>query len=256
MGLSSHKINAIEPLYETLARAAESVPGWTPVEQLLALYSAVALNRSISGDIVEVGAWCGRSTIALGLAALSVGCRVHTVDLFPEREDWKQNTDGSWSINMQIEGRRVAGCLSHTVWDEAFQREVLPIYAEGRSPRTRLEQALKEFGVQDAVTVHRGTAQHFVQRDSAPSSARLLFLDGDHSEEAVKADVDALLPLLLPGGLLCFDDAFTGYAGVDRAVADTLAAGGELFDLEPIRITRKLFIIAKRRAADAGASAR
>ena len=250
MGLSSNELKATEPVYATLTRVAQRVPGWTHPEQMLALYCAVAFNRSVTGDVVEIGAWCGRSTIALGLAAKAVGCRVHTVDIFPERDDWQQNADGTWSVRMHIDGREVVACANHTVWDEAFQSDVLPVYANGSCPRAWLDRSLEEFGLDSTVTIYRGTAHDFVLHKADRVRARLLFLDGDHSEEAVSADLELLLPLLEPGAILCLDDAFTGYDGVDGAIANVVEAATELFDHEWVRITRKMLMV-RRRAAPA-----
>jgi predicted O-methyltransferase YrrM len=51
------------------------------------------------------------------------------------------------------------------------------------------------------------------------SSIALLFLDGDHSYEGVKADVDAWWPKLRPGGIMAMHDI--GWAeGVQRVVSE------------------------------------
>ena len=45
---------------------------------------------------------------------------------------------------------------------------------------------------------------------------------------------------LVPGGWLCFDDAFSTYEGVDRAIRD-LVIGKPEFDFSQ-QLTRKLFV--------------
>lgn len=62
----------------------------------------------------------------------------------------------------------------------------------------------------------------------------LVFLDGDHRYEAVKADIQAWLPLVRPGGVLCGHDYDTRpnpqFPGVVRAVREAFqnerGAGG------------------------------
>jgi predicted O-methyltransferase YrrM len=229
-----------ESVHVVLARVAETIPGWTPLEQLFALYATVAFDRSQSGDIVEVGSWCGRSTIALGLAAKYTGRQLHAVDIFPDRGDWIRNPDGTWSIRTSIDDTVVDACHIQTVWNEAFERSILPVYADDLSPRLRLERGLDQFGVRDWVKVHRATGEMF--RSQLPElRIGMLFLDADHSEASVRADIEGFLPMMEPGGCMCFDDAFTIYDGIDRAITDALinrippimAAGSQL--------TRKLF---------------
>jgi len=70
-------------------------------------------------------------------------------------------------------------------------------------------------------------------------------VDADHSYEAVCHDIDNIVPLLSPGGWLCFDDAFTSYDGVNRAIRDRVLAS-DAFDLS-MQPTRKLFAARKRR---------
>ena len=109
-------LRATEPLYDLLSRAATMIPGRTPAEQLFALYAAAAFDLARVGDLVEIGAWCGRSTVALGLAAQATGCRLHTVDIFPERDDWQCSADGSWSIKTVIDGETVEALSDATCW--------------------------------------------------------------------------------------------------------------------------------------------
>lgn len=73
---------------------------------------------------------------------------------------------------------------------------------------------------------------------------RLAFLDGDHSYDAVCADIPHIEPYLVEGGWICFYDAFSTFKGVDRAIADKLLHGDK-YDLRQ-QLTRKLF--AARRA--------
>src|SRR6185295_14618518 len=93
---------------DRLERAAGEVPGWTPFDQLLSLFNLAFASAHLGGDLLEIGSWCGRSAVALGLAArLTPETRVHCIDLFPERVDWRQNPDGSYSMLVSVEGEAV-----------------------------------------------------------------------------------------------------------------------------------------------------
>lgn len=230
----------IESVHAMLARVAESIPGWTPLEQLFALYATVAFDQSQSADIVEVGSWCGRSTIALGLAAKYAGRQLHAVDIFPERDDWIRNPDGTWSIRTLIDDTVVNACDIQTVWNEAFENSILPVYADDFSPRLRLERGLDQFGVRDWVQVHRATGEMF--RLKRPGlRIGTLFLDADHSEASVRADIEGFLPMMEPGACMCFDDAFTVYDGIDRAITDALISRFPPVMAAGSQLTRKLF---------------
>lgn len=241
------KLRASEPVYDTLRRAVEEIPGWSPVEELFGLYAAAVFDPAIAGDLLEIGAWCGRSTIAMGLAARTLGRVLHTVDIFPERDDWYQNADGTWSLRVHIGDKVVDACNVTTVWDKAFRETIVPVYSDGRSPRSIHDAAVKRYGLTDTVKVHRATAQMFLKTLAAGSRFKIVFLDADHGEAAVKAEIDSFMPLLSPGGCMCFDDAFTSYDGVDEAIVKNLVANRESgIDLS-MRVTRKMFLARKAR---------
>lgn len=60
----------------------------------------------------------------------------------------------------------------------------------------------------------------------------MVFLDGDHSYESVKADIEAWLPKVRSGGLLCGHDYsdHEGFPGVKQAVRETF--GGRAYQAE------------------------
>ena len=77
-------IDRTTPLIKQLEDAVQPIPGWSPIDQLYTLFNLVYLTAGLEGDIVEIGAWCGRSAVALGMAAQLTGdARVHCIDLFP-----------------------------------------------------------------------------------------------------------------------------------------------------------------------------
>src|SRR5215475_569098 len=70
---------AADPMPDNLRCAAEAATGFMPPEEGLALYRAAAAYAPV-GPVLEVGSYCGKSTIYLAAAARQAGQVVITVD--------------------------------------------------------------------------------------------------------------------------------------------------------------------------------
>jgi len=228
-----------------LEKAVADVPGWTPVDQLLSLFNLAVASAHLGGDLLEIGSWCGRSAVALGLAARITGeTRVHCIDLFPAREDWRQNPDGTYSMRVSVRGEAIEAYETTTVWREPFDRDIAPLYATHASVHDFFRSTIQAYELTDLVTDYRGTSEISRTLHARSHRFRLAFIDGDHGYEAVCRDIANVEPALLPGGWLCFDDACTTYDGVDRAIRDRVISS-PAFDLAH-HVTRKLFVARKR----------
>lgn len=235
----------LSPLVADIEALVSGVPGWSPVDELFALATLVHTTAGLAGDIVEIGSWCGRSTVVLARAALdSGGGEVHAVDLFPERSDWRANPDGTFSFRTQIAGEAFEGYAEQTVWPEAFLGQLQPLYESCGSTFEIFTQVIAARGLTNRIHVHRGTSETFVRHVSPGFRCRLAFIDGDHGYQAVLRDIRALEPVLVPGGWICFDDAHSGYAGVDRAIAEGILENAAFEHGR--QLTRKLFVARKR----------
>lgn len=116
----------------------------------------------LSGDIVEVGSWAGRSTVAL---AKAVDETVHAVD--------------TW-----------AGSPGEISAELAAERDV---YAQFLANVEGLN-----------VKPHRmGWEQYF---DEHRDPVKFCFIDAEHTYENVTANIAAVRPLMVPGGIICGDD--------------------------------------------------
>src|SRR5580700_8161545 len=62
-----------------LMRSAEAAPGFMPPAEGLALFDAASRYAPV-GPVLEIGSYCGKSTIYLAAAARAVGQLVVTVD--------------------------------------------------------------------------------------------------------------------------------------------------------------------------------
>ncbi len=232
-------------LIEQIEEIVKDIPGWSPIDELYTLFNLVLMTSHLDGDIVEIGSWCGRSASILGLAASLTGnTRVHCIDLFPEWSDWRENKDGSYSFQVSLEGNVFSGYKNQTVWKEPFLRDIAPLYKNHQGVYEIFKQSLLKVGVANVVETHRGTSSTFFNEVSNLFRCRLVFLDADHSYSAVCKDIRNVEQYLVPGGWLCFDDAFSYYDGVDQAISD-LIISNPLYDLKQ-QMTRKFFIARKK----------
>ena len=238
-------INRTKPAIEQLEELVRDVPGWSPIDQLYTLFTLALSSADLQGDIVEVGWWCGRSAVILGAAAqLQRNTRVHCVDLFPAREDWQENPDGTYSMEVEIAGKIHHAYAEQTVWKEPYETQTSVIYEKHADVFTYFMETVNNAGMQTCIEPHRGDTRSFVTSRSADFRCKLAFLDGDHGYAAVCEDIRNLEPLLVAGGWICFDDAFSSYAGVDQAVTELIIDNPAFESCQ--QMTRKLFVARKQ----------
>jgi predicted O-methyltransferase YrrM len=229
-----------EPATNQIEKIVECVPGWTPADQLYTLYLLLLANNRIEGDVIEIGSWCGRSTSVIGMAARQTSVKkMVCIDLFPKKGDWYQNKDGSWSFKVIIDGKEHSAYnRKQTVWDEVFQRDILPVYKENDSVlQTFLERTI---WLSDIIHIIKGDSDSLRDNLSKTFRCKFAFIDGDHNYEAVCKDIENVGRFLVPGAWICFDDAFTSYYGVSQAVTDLIINNPE-YELQQ-QMTRKLFV--------------
>lgn len=236
---------AVTPLVSEIETMVAGVHGWSPVDELFTLSLLAYATAHLPGDLVEVGSWFGRSAVVLGAAARATHGRVHCIDLFPSRDDWRRNADGTYSFAVHIAGQTHEGYQQQTVWPEAFDAQIAPRYAEAASVLDGFLANVRAADLDRIVRPYRGTAASFARQAPSSLQCRLLFLDGDHGYENVVQDISALSPLLIEGGWICFDDAFSSYEGVDRAITE-LIIDNPAYDVKR-QMTRKCFVARKAR---------
>jgi predicted O-methyltransferase YrrM len=234
---------ATTPLVTEIERLITDVPGWSPIDELYTLGMLAYGTAHLPGDLVEVGSWLGRSAVVLGACARDTHGHVHCIDPFPDRDDWRRNDDGTYSFEMEIAGRRHAGYQQQTVWSGPFEAQITPVYAKSPSLLDAFLENVRKSGLEELVTPHRGDTLTFAAQIPASFQCRLIFLDGDHGYEAVKDDITRLTPFLVAGGWICFDDAFSSYEGVNRAIRECVIESSA-FDLKR-QMTRKCFAARK-----------
>jgi predicted O-methyltransferase YrrM len=163
-----------------LLRAAEAAPGFMPPAEGLALFDAAARYSPV-GPVLEVGSYCGKSTIYLAAAARAAGQLVVTVDHHRGSEEhqpgWEYHDPG--------------------LVDPATGRlDTLPA----------LRATLAAAGLEDHVVVIVGRSADVARLWATPLG--LVFIDGGHTETAAVTDYESWAPQVAPGGALAIHDVF------------------------------------------------
>jgi Methyltransferase domain len=234
----------ITPIIDQIEQTVKDIPGWSPLDQLYTLFNLAYLTADLKGDIVEIGSWCGRSAVVLGMAAQQVGnTKVHCVDLFPAKDDWRRNADGTYSFVVEIDGVTYGAYQDQTVWAEPYERDILPLYEKHYSILEIFNQTIAKHQLQGVVVTHIGDSSRFVSSMPENFECKLAFLDGDHGYKALCRDINNLESFLVTGGWICFDDAFASYDSVNRAIEERIINNPAYDRCQ--QMTRKCFIARK-----------
>jgi MMP 1-O-methyltransferase len=163
-----------------LREAAEAAKGFMPPAEGLALYETAAAYAG-RGPILEIGTYCGKSTIYLAAAARQAGQLVITVD---HHHGSEENQPG-WEYH------------DPDLVDERTGRlDTLPGF------RATLAAA----GLEEQVIAVVGRSAQLAGLWRAPLG--MLFIDGGHTDEAAQADYANWAPRVAPGGALAIHDVF------------------------------------------------
>jgi predicted O-methyltransferase YrrM len=160
--------------------------GMTSFEEAKLLYELAREVRE--GCIVEVGAYRGRTTVALGRGSLD-GHRVPVFSIEPHQ-----------TFTGVLGGRF------------------------GPADAGAFHRAMLETGSYHVVHLVSLSSEQAAQGWRLP--VKLLWIDGDHSYEGVRRDFKSWQPYLAQGATIVFDDADNPAIGPHRLIAEILAAGG------------------------------
>ncbi len=165
---------------ERLRQFAEAAPGFMPADEGLALYAA-AVAAVPYGPLLEIGTYCGKSTLYLAAAARERGGLVITVDHHRGSEEHQPG----W------------GYHDPSLVDPAVGRiDTLPV----------LRRTLHAAGVEETVIAIVGDSSRVASVWSTPLG--MVFIDGSHTEEAAARDYGGWAHRVVPGGRLVIHDVF------------------------------------------------
>lgn len=167
-----------------LRAAALAATGFMPASEGDALRAAALdAGRSCPGHpFVEVGSYCGRSTIWLGDAARRSGTVLFAVD---HHRGSEENQSG-WEWH------------DETLVDPDIGRmDTLP----------RFRKTIHAAGLEDVVIAVVGQSPSVARYWSTPLA--FLFIDGGHGSEPARLDYLGWTPHVMSGGFLAIHDVFT-----------------------------------------------
>jgi len=166
-----------------LRAAGEAARGFMPPDEGIALYRAgLDAAAAVPGaPLLEVGSYCGKSSVYLGSAAQESATVLVAID---HHRGSEENQPG-WEWHEPDLVDPELGVMDTLAW---FRRTIF---------RAGLEGSVIAM-VGDSPTVSRVW--------STPCA--LVFIDGGHGEEPASTDYDLWTPHVAPGGLLAIHDVF------------------------------------------------
>jgi predicted O-methyltransferase YrrM len=210
------------PLSPALRDHALAAKGFMPPDEGDALYdAALAAGSAVAAPMVEIGSYCGRSTVWLGAAARACGTVLFTVDHHRGSEE----NQAGWEHH------------DPTVVDpHTGQMDTLPTF----------RRTIHEAALDDVVVAVVGQSPTVARYWRAPVS--LLFIDGGHGEEPARLDYEGWCGHVAIGGTLAIHDVFPDPADGGRPPYEQIylpALQSGLFD--EIGVTGSLRLLRRSR---------
>lgn len=194
---------------------AEQVIGFLPADEGRALYDA-AVGYLDGGVGVEIGTYCGKSTVLLGAAALAAGAVLYTVDHHHGSEEHQ----AGWEYHDTTMVDPVTGLF-----------DTLPT----------LRHTLDAAGLDDCVVTVVGRSPTVARAWRTP--LRLLFIDGGHTEEAANNDFDGWARWVDIGGALVIHDVFPDPADGGQAPFHIYRRALDTGDFRDVRATGSMRVL-------------
>jgi MMP 1-O-methyltransferase len=159
---------------------AEGVTGFMPADEGRALYDA-AVHYLGDGTGVEIGTYCGKSTVLLGAAAQQTGGLLYTIDHHHGSEEHQPG------------------------WEYHDTSMVDPVTGRFDTLPT-LRHTLDAAELDDNVVAVVGKSALVARTWRTP--LQFLFIDGGHTDEAAQKDFDGWAKWVAIGGALVIHDVF------------------------------------------------
>ncbi len=190
----------------------ETVKGFLDPAEGARLFELAAQSASL-GPCLEVGSYCGKSTLYLAAAVAESGGQVYAIDHHRGSEEHQRGEEYHDS----------------SLYDDQVQKmDTFPEF------RRNLDRAGLSDSVVPIVAGTRIAGRHW------RTPLGMVFIDGGHSEEAALTDYRTWAPHIVPGGVLAIHDIFPDPADGGQAPHHIyqLAIASGLF--EPLPMVKTL----------------
>lgn len=186
---------------------------WKPFQEVTRFFSDKSLSSleeqaflyrlttQVPADatIIEIGSWIGHSACIMGVALRGTKARCYAIDAFTG----------------------LTALPSESLHFQNFLSKVSATHSQ----RELFDQHVARFNLQDKIVAIPADSAHAVSLlPSDFSGADLLFIDGGHTLDVVRKDIELYLPLVKDGGVVVFHD-FSSECGVPTAVWEEIQRG-------------------------------
>ncbi|MEY1674119.1 class I SAM-dependent methyltransferase [Gordonia sp. ABKF26] len=209
-------------------RVAEEAPGFMPLDEAQTLFEIAGeyLSQPDSTKVgVEIGTYCGKSTVFLGSAGEAHGAVIVTVDHHRGSEEhqpgWEYHDESL--VDAHTGTLDTSARFRRTMFDAGLDQTVVGVLA----PSTVASRVW-------------GTPADFV------------FIDGGHSMEAAQNDLDGWAPWVRIGGALLIHDVFPDPADGGRPPYEIYCQALETGQFTEVRVEGSLRVL-RRGSGDVGA---
>lgn len=155
----------------------DAVKGFLAAAEGEALFNAARKSAAL-GPVLEIGSYCGKSTVYLGLGARAGGGQVLAVD---HHRGSEENQPGQMFHDPELaDGHGGLDTLPH------------------------FRKTMHDAGLEDVVIPVATSARHFARVWHQPLG--MVFIDGGHTLDAALSDYRLYAPKVAPGGILAIHD--------------------------------------------------
>ena len=193
------------------------VKGFLDPKEGGALYS-YAKQYSISGSCLEIGSYCGKSAVYLGMAVKENGQKLYSVD---HHKGSEEQQPGEEYFDPDLKSKDGDGIdtlpfFLDTIEKSKLQSFVIPIVSTS-------EEAYEDLDI----------------------NFEMIFIDGGHSEEAAQKDYDLWTHRINIGGILAIHDVFPNPKDGGRPPYNIYIKALESGNFEELEVVKSLRLLRK-----------
>ena len=193
------------------------VKGFLDPKEGDALYS-YAKQYSISGSCLEIGSYCGKSAVYLGMAVKENGQKLYSVD---HHKGSEEQQPGEEYFDPDLKSKDGDGIdtlpfFLDTIKKSKLQSFVIPIVSTS-------EEAYEDLDI----------------------NFNMIFIDGGHSEEAAQKDYDLWTHRINIGGILAIHDVFPNPKDGGRPPYNIYIKALESGNFEELEVVKSLRLLRK-----------